>query len=118
VTAALSSAPLVGVLGGGVLKVGEYAAFVGREYLAEYLPCGGAAVKVAVVGDGSAADRLAAALERVTVEYGGLFVSMSAESVRAHGGPALLRDLAVDRLAGARCRPGAGRLPGRGLPGA
>ena len=83
-TAAVPSVPLAGVLGGGALKVDEYAAFVGREYLAEYLPSGGAAVKVAVVGDCSAADRLAAALASVTAEYGGLFVSMPAESVRVH----------------------------------
>ena len=42
--------PLSGVLGGGVLKVDDYAGFVAREYLAGYLPAGGAAVKVAVVG--------------------------------------------------------------------
>jgi bacteriophage exclusion system BrxC/D-like protein len=83
-TDTVPSAPLAGVLGGGVLKVDEYAAFVGREYLAEYLPSGGAAVKVAVVGDGSAADRLAAALESVTAEYGGMFVGIPADSVRVH----------------------------------
>jgi transposase-like protein len=84
VTAAVPQAPLAGVLGGGILKVDEYAAFLGREYLGEYLPAGGAAVKVAVVGDSSAADRLAAALASVTAEFGGLFVSMPAESVRVH----------------------------------
>ena len=47
-----------GVLGGGVLKADDYADFLAREYLAAYLPGGGAAVKVAVVGDGGAADRL------------------------------------------------------------
>jgi len=83
-TAAVPSVPLAGVLGGGVLKVDEYAAFIGREYLAEYLPSGGAAVKVAVVGDDSAADRLGAALASVTAEYGGLIVTMPAESVRVH----------------------------------
>lgn len=76
--------PPTGVLGGGVLKVDDYAAFLSREYLASYLPVGGAAVKVAVVGDGSAADRLESALAAAAAGNGGLFVSISAESVRVH----------------------------------
>ena len=35
-----------GVLGGGVLKADDYAAFLDREYLAQYVPAGGAAVLV------------------------------------------------------------------------
>ena len=73
-----------GVLGGGVLKADEYATFLAREYLAGYLPSGGAAVKVAVVGDSSAADRLKSALGAAAAEYGGLYVSLSAESTRVH----------------------------------
>lgn len=73
-----------GVLGGGVLKVDDYAAFLAAEYLAAYLPSGGAAVKVAVVGDGSAADRLDAALAGAAAEHRGLYVSLSAESTRVH----------------------------------
>ena len=59
-------------------------AFLATEYLAAYLPSGGAAVKVAVVGDGGAADRLESALAAATAEHGGLCVSLSAESTRVH----------------------------------
>ena len=55
-------APLIGVLGGGILKADDYADFLAREYLAGYLPSGGAAVKVAVAGNSGAADRLESAL--------------------------------------------------------
>jgi transposase-like protein len=73
-----------GVLGGGVLKADDYADFLASEYLAAYLPSGGAAVKVAVVGDGGAADRLESALAAASAEHGGLYVSLSAESTRVH----------------------------------
>ena len=76
--------PPSGVLGGGVLKADDYAGFLAREYLAGYLPAGGAAVKVAVVGDGGAADRLESALGTATAEHNDLFVRVSAESVRVH----------------------------------
>jgi len=75
---------LTAVLGGGVLKADEYADFLAREYLTAYLPAGGAAVKVAVVGDGGAADRLESALASATAEHGGLHVPVSAESTRVH----------------------------------
>ena len=83
-----------GVLGGGVLKVDDYAAFLAREYLTGYVPAGGAAVKVAVVGDGGAADRLESALAAATAEHRGLHVSISAESadsVRGRSRPARLQ---------------------------
>ncbi len=76
--------PPTGVLGGGVLKVDDYATFLAQEYLSAYLPAGGAAVKVAVVGDGSAADRLESALAAGTAAHGGLFVSVPADLVRVH----------------------------------
>jgi hypothetical protein len=81
-----SGQPIVpsGVLGGGALKVDDYAVFLAREYLTGYVPAGGAAVKVAVVGDGGAADRLESALAAATAEHGGLCVSISAESTRVH----------------------------------
>ena len=72
------------VLAGGVLKVDDYARFLAHEYLAQYVPAGGAAVKVAVVGDSGAADRLESALAAATAELGGVFVSISAESARVH----------------------------------
>jgi len=73
-----------GVLGGGVLKTDDYADFLAREYLATYLPGGGAAVKVAVVGDGGAADRLDSALAAAAAEHGAVGVSISAETTRVH----------------------------------
>jgi transposase-like protein len=76
--------PPSGVLGGGVLKADDYAGFLEREYLAQYLPAGGAAVKVAVIGDGGAADRLESALATATVEHNDLFARISAESTRVH----------------------------------
>jgi transposase-like protein len=76
--------PPSGVLGGGVLKADDYADFLAREYLAEYLPAGGAAVKVAVVGDGGAADRLESALATATAERNGVFAGITAESTRVH----------------------------------
>lgn len=72
------------VLGGGVLKADEYANFLAREYLASYLPAGGAAVKVAVVGEGGAADRLEAALAAAAAESGALHVPISADAIRVH----------------------------------
>jgi hypothetical protein len=79
-----SQPTLTAVLGGGVLKADEYARFLEREYLASYLPAGGAAVKVAVVGDGGAADRLESALSAATAETRILHVPISAESTRVH----------------------------------
>lgn len=76
--------PPTGVLGGGTLKADEYAAFLADEYLANYLPAGGAAIKVAVVGDASAADRLEAALASATSTHGGQHVAISAESTKVH----------------------------------
>jgi P-loop Domain of unknown function (DUF2791) len=76
--------PPSGVLGGGVLKVDDYAAFVAREYLDGYLPAGGAAVKVAVVGDGGAADRLESALAAASAQHDGVHVSIAADATRVH----------------------------------
>ena len=73
-----------GVLGGGVLKVDDYAAFLTEEYLAKYIPAGGAAVKVVVVGDGGAADRLESALAAAAAGQRGLFVGIPAELTRVH----------------------------------
>jgi hypothetical protein len=72
------------VLGGGAMKADEYVTFLADEYLASYLPAGGAAVKVAVVGEGGTADRLESALTTATAAHGGQFVTLSAESIRVH----------------------------------
>ncbi len=66
------------------MKADDYAAFLDREYLAQYVPAGGAAIKVAVVADSGAADRMEAALGAATAGRGGLYVSVSAESARVH----------------------------------
>jgi len=75
---------LTAVLGGGVLKADEYADFLAREYLAAYLPGGGAAVKVAVVGEDGAADRLETALASAAARARALYAPISAESTRVH----------------------------------
>ncbi len=72
------------VLGGGMLKAGDYADFLAREYLTGYLPAGGAAVKVAVVGEDGAADRLGAALASAAAVAGSLYAPISAETTRVH----------------------------------
>ncbi|MBO0834464.1 MAG: DUF2791 family P-loop domain-containing protein [Actinobacteria bacterium] len=74
----------VPVLGGGSLKADEYARFLAREYVAGYLPAGGASVKVAVVGDGGAYDRLTAGLTSIAAENRAMHVPISAESTRVH----------------------------------
>lgn len=71
-----------GVLGGGSLQVQAWVDFLAADYLAEYLPGGGAAVKVAVPGTPDAADRLAVGLRRVSVQNGYSFVTVSAEDTR------------------------------------
>lgn len=97
-----------GVLGGGVLSVDEYAAFLGREYLTGYLPAGGAAVKVAVAGNAGVADRLAAALAATSRRAGCLHLTLAAESTRVHMVDqiffAISRSLDWDELAGAHVR--------------
>ena len=84
-----------GVLGGGSLAVPEWTAFLADEYLADYLPAGGAAVKVAVAGSEDTANRFARALGAASDTAGCLFVSVSAAA-----------DAAVaDRCAVLRGRP-------------
>lgn len=73
-----------GVLGGGSLQVQTWVDFVAADYLAEYLPGGGAGVKVAVPGTVDAADRLASGLRRVSAQSGCSFVSVSAEDTKVH----------------------------------
>lgn len=70
------------MLGGGSLSVPEYAAFVAEHYLADYLPAGGAAVKLAVAGSPETTERLHRALAAAADVADCLFVAVSAESVR------------------------------------
>jgi hypothetical protein len=72
----------VAVLGGGSLTVPDYAAFLAEHYLADYLPAGGAAVKLAVVGSAETADRLERALGAAADAAHCLFVTAPADIVR------------------------------------
>ncbi len=72
------------VLGGGSLSVPDYAAFLAEHYLADYLPAGGAAVKLAVVGSAETAGRLDRALGAAADAADCLFVAVSAADVRLH----------------------------------
>ncbi len=74
----------VAVLGGGSLTVPDYAAFLAEHYLADYLPAGGAAVKLAVAGSPETAGRLERALGAAADAAGCVFVSVSATDVRVH----------------------------------
>ncbi len=74
----------VAVLGGGSMTVPDYAAFLAEHYLAGYLPAGGAAVKVAVVGTPETGGRLERALGAAADAAGAVFVAVSAADVRMH----------------------------------
>jgi transposase-like protein len=97
-----------GVLGGGSLPVPEWTTFLAQEYLAGYLPAGGAAVKVAVAGSADTASRFARALGAAADTAGCLFVSVSAADVRLSQVDALFfavaRELDWDALAAAFVR--------------
>lgn len=68
--------------GGGSMGVPDYTAFLAEHYVADYLPAGGAAVKVAVVGSPDTAARLGRALAAAADAGGCLFVPISAQDVR------------------------------------
>ncbi len=72
----------VAVLGGGSLTVPEYASFLAKEYLAQYVPAGGAAVKMAVAGSPETAARFRRAIAAASDTAGCLFVDVPSESVR------------------------------------
>ena len=97
-----------GVLGGGSLSVPEWSAFLAEEYLASYLPAGGAAVKVAVAGSDDTASRFARALGAASDTAGCLFVSVSAADAKLSQIESLFfavaRELDWDALAAAVVR--------------
>lgn len=97
-----------GVLGGGSLAVPEWTAFLAQEYLAAYLPAGGAAVKVAVVGSDDTGSRFARALGAASDAAGCVFVSVSAAETRLSQVDALFfavaREVDWDALAAALVR--------------
>lgn len=72
------------VLGGGVMKAGDYARFLADEYLAGYLPAGGGSVKLVVAGDTHVADRFERALRASAAAISCPVVSVSAESTKVH----------------------------------
>ena len=72
----------VTVLGGGSVSVPDYAAFLSEHYLAEYLPAGGAAVKVAVAGSPETAARLQRAVGAAADATDCVVVTASAVDVR------------------------------------
>jgi len=59
------------------LSVPVYSAFLAEQYLSEYLPAGGAAVKMAVVGSPETAARLQRAVGAAADVGGCLFVAVS-----------------------------------------
>ncbi|HEU0103292.1 MAG TPA: BREX system ATP-binding domain-containing protein [Mycobacteriales bacterium] len=72
----------VAVLGGGSLTVPDWSAFLSEHYLADYLPAGGAAVKMAVAGSPETAARLHRALAADADRSDCLFVPLAADQVR------------------------------------
>lgn len=92
------------MLGGGSLTVPDWTSFLAREYLAGYLPAGGAATKVAVVGSEDTGARFARALGAAADTAGCLFVSVSAADVKLSQIDAVFfavaRELDWDALAG------------------
>jgi hypothetical protein len=72
------------VLGGGVMSSDAYAAFLGQEYLASYLPAGGGSVKLVVTGDADVADRFERSLRAESDRRHTLMVCLSAETTKAH----------------------------------
>lgn len=76
--------PSARVLGGGVMNSEIYAAFLGEEYLASYLPAGGGSVKLAVTGNADVADRFERSLRAAAQQQHCQLVSLSAETTKAH----------------------------------
>lgn len=61
-----------------------YAAFLGQEYLAWYLPAGGGSVKVAVTGDSGVTERFEHSVRAAADQQHCVLVSMSAETTKVH----------------------------------
>jgi len=67
-----------------VARYYAYAAFLGAEYLATYIPTGGGSVKVAVVGNADVADGFLVSLRHAAERESCKLVSVSAETTKAH----------------------------------
>jgi len=75
---------MTAVLGGGVMSSDAYAAFLGQEYLASYLPAGGGSVKLVVTGDADVSDRFERSLRTEAEQRHAVMVGLSAETTRVH----------------------------------
>jgi hypothetical protein len=71
-------------LGGAGLGAGEYTDFLAKEYLADYLRGGGAAVRFVVTGSEEVARRWHAGLVEASAAEGYLHASVDAAEVRVH----------------------------------
>lgn len=70
--------------GGLGLRVDEYLEFVRKEYLADFIRRGGAAVKLAVTGDDAVAARFHAGLAAAAAAEGYHYAAVDAAAVRLH----------------------------------
>ncbi len=73
-----------GVLGGVAMNAGDYAEFLGAEYLQGYLPAGGGSVKLAVAGEHEVTERFARSLAEAASDHGVVVASVSAETTKVH----------------------------------
>jgi len=71
-------------LGGIGLEVGGYAEFIAKEYLADYVASGGAAVRFVVAGDEGVARRWHARLAEVAAGEGYEYVAADAADTKVH----------------------------------
>jgi hypothetical protein len=71
-------------LGGAGMTVAEYTDFVAKEYLADYVRGGGAAVRFVVTGSEDAARRWHAGLAEAAAAEGYLYATVDAAEVRVH----------------------------------
>lgn len=71
-------------LGGAGMRAADYVDFLTREYLADYIHNGGAAVRFVVTGSDGVAKRWHAALAASAADEGYLLVALDAAEVRVH----------------------------------
>ena len=105
------------MLGGGSLAVPDYSSFLSQHYLADYLPAGGAAVKMLVVGSSATGARLERAVGAACDARDCVFVPVTAQDVRLDQVEqlffAVARAVDWDALAGAVLR---GAYKATGMP--
>jgi P-loop Domain of unknown function (DUF2791) len=74
----------VRLLGGAGMRVEPYLEFLEREYLADYLPDGGASVRFVVPGGDEVTDRWHAGLAAAAARHGYLHCQVDAATTRVH----------------------------------